>query len=93
MASEEFHLDDTNRKNADFDTLVQDGVLVKSLESDSVSYVFGGPRGASASSRPGVVLLSAEEFASEHINRKENWDTLSGCDHEEEFEERLDVIE
>jgi len=65
MASEEFHLDDTNRNNADFDKLVQDDILIKSLESDSVSYVFGGPRCASSASRPGVVLLSAEEFISE----------------------------
>ena len=27
------------------------------------------------------------------MNKPDNWDTLSGCDHEDEYDERFDMIE
>lgn len=84
-ASKKFDLD-SNKSRSDFDKLIFQNVLQKSLESDQLIYVEGARRDVQPN------FISAEEFQDE-LDKKENWDGISAGDHEREFEEQFEMLE
>lgn len=77
---------DTTKKNSDFDTLVLENVVQKCLESDDLIFMEGQRREVQPD------FISREEFQAE-VEKRENWDTISAGDHQEEFDEMFEEID
>ena len=77
---------DTTKKHSDFDTLVEENVVQKCLEHDDLVFMEGQRRTVQPD------FITREEFQTE-IEKRENWDTISAGDHQEEFDEMFDELD
>lgn len=77
---------DTTVKDSALDRLVADNIAQKTLETDDLIFVEGARRDAQPD------FITREDFQKE-VEKRENWDTISAGDHDEEFDEMFEEID
>jgi hypothetical protein len=83
--SKDFDLDSLGTRGI-LDDLIENQILCKTLETDSLLFIEGDRRETSAN------FISEPELINERRD-PENWDDISAADYEEEFAAKFDLIE